>query len=557
MNVVTQTVVLVGLESSGKSSLFRIFTGQQTGDETNFRGSTVKCRRAKIKNQPWEIVDTPGIKVKDDSLTTKLAMVELNKADVVLLVVRGTHATSELKSLLFEIKEILKRFKTGLIITFADKCPDEIKTFAEFCKSQLGIPSITINARLENLESRSYLFDLIDSAQTPQLIQITKFKPPELAVVSPQETFYEKKIFGPVLAIFSMILLFGLPIYAAYILASWLQPVIDENFVNSMTEKLNVLFASNQFLASILLGKYGVLTLGWYSFLWAFPVVLFVAVSVAVAEETGLKDRITTALDGWLRFFGLSGRDLIPILTGFGCNVVAVYQSRNCSSCTRKNCVSLITFGAACSYQIGASLSLFNVAGKPWLFIPYLFLTFVIGVLHTKIWHMRAVASSNYTNVADRAFLQMPSFKSVWWRVKATVKQFLLRAMPIFLIICVVSSILVYLGAMEKLVGVFNPLAKLLQLPQEVVPGILFSIIRKDGLLMLNESGGAVIKQLSTGQLFLLVYLASTFTACMVTIWTVGKEMGLKYTFKLVGSQMLSSIISTIILWFIFDLMQL
>lgn len=38
------SVVLAGLESSGKSALFRGLTGDMTGEESNFRGSTVMCR---------------------------------------------------------------------------------------------------------------------------------------------------------------------------------------------------------------------------------------------------------------------------------------------------------------------------------------------------------------------------------------------------------------------------------------------------------------------------------------------------------------------------------
>ena len=36
-----KTVVLAGLENVGKSALFRGLTGQATGDEASFRGSTV------------------------------------------------------------------------------------------------------------------------------------------------------------------------------------------------------------------------------------------------------------------------------------------------------------------------------------------------------------------------------------------------------------------------------------------------------------------------------------------------------------------------------------
>lgn len=83
---------------------------------------------------------------------------------------------------------------------------------------------------------------------------------------------------------------------------------------------------------------------------------------------------------------GLHGQDLVPILTGFGCNVVAVHQTRGCSLKTRKQCVSLLSFGSACSYQIGATLSIFQVAQLQWLFIPYLLTLFIVGVLHNRIW---------------------------------------------------------------------------------------------------------------------------------------------------------------------------
>ena len=46
---VAASVVLVGFESVGKSALFRGLTGHATGDEANFRGSTVICRRCHLE----------------------------------------------------------------------------------------------------------------------------------------------------------------------------------------------------------------------------------------------------------------------------------------------------------------------------------------------------------------------------------------------------------------------------------------------------------------------------------------------------------------------------
>lgn len=298
------------------------------------------------------------------------------------------------------------------------------------------------------------------------------------------------------------------------------------------------------FYRAILTGDYGILTLGWYSFLWAFPVVVLIGSSVALLDETGFKDRITAALDPWLRKMGLSGRDLIPVLTGFGCNVVAVFQSRACSACTRRACISMIAFGSACSYQIGAALSLFGSSGRPWLFFPYLAMLFIVGALHTRIWH-GAILKDLPVSLNERSFIQKPSWRAVFWKLRAIIEQFLFQAMPIFLCICAAAALLQSWGVLDRVSAIAAPFTNAFILPQNVAPAIVFSILRKDGLLVLNQGEGLILQSLSTAQVFVLVYLASTLTACLVTLGTVFKETGAKNALRLAFQQAMTSILST------------
>ncbi len=69
---------------------------------------------------------------------------------------------------------------------------------------------------------------------------------------------------------------------------------------------------------------------------------------------------------------------------GFGCNVPAVISTGACSSCSRGTAISAIAFGAACSYQLPATLAVLAAASKtfglnlfllPFLFLSYLLLT--------------------------------------------------------------------------------------------------------------------------------------------------------------------------------------
>ncbi|NJN94442.1 MAG: ferrous iron transporter B [Anaerolineales bacterium] len=551
ISVSDKNIVLIGLESVGKSALFRALTGEVTGDETNYRGSTVLVRAADLLDRSGRLVDTPGIRIKEDSETTRLALRQIDQADTIVLVVRGTHAKAEIETLFAEIKPDLGRRKTVLVITFEDRASPELQQLVADYRRELGVPVMLVNARSLNPAQRDGLLQTIRQAAPLLPGQPISFLP-ESPVIEPQRTPFEQPWLGPWLSLATMALLFALPVYLAYIFADWLQPLADERVITPLVERLAPLERFSPLLLALLAGDYGLITLGWYSFLWAFPVVLLIGISVAVTEEMGLKDRITAALDPWLRRIGLNGRDLIPVLTGFGCNVVAVYESRACSACTRKACISLIAFGSACSYQIGAALSLFNAAQQPWLFAPYLLTLFVVGAIHTRLWH-KPLPPSAIIPLAERSFLQGPSWPGLGWRVKAVLKKFLLEAMPVFFVICGLGALLAYVGFLDHLAAWVEPLLALFGLPGEVAPGVIFSIVRKDGLLVLNQDEGALLAALTSGQLFVLVYLGSTLTACLVTLWSIGGELGWGHAGRLAGRQLLTSVVSALVLAYLLN----
>lgn len=550
--MLTQTVqkphmaVLIGFESSGKSALFRGLTGQETGDEANFRGSTIRSRKGHLTAE-LEISDLPGIRVKDDSRSTQEAIGAMTDADIIILVVRATHAAMELPLLLDTVK--VEGRRALLILTFADKMSVNLPELARYYSDWLGIPVRTADARRLKEAGRAELLFSLAIAKPIRSKARELLAPPNFPVVHPRSTWFDHPAWGRPLSLMMTFLLFALPVLLAFLLSTWLQPILNRSVIDPVKSWFD---DSTSLLQILIVGDYGVVTLGLYSFLWAFPVVLLLGISVALAEESGVKDRVTDSLDAWMRRIGLSGRDLIPVLSGFGCNVVAVFQSRTCSACTRKSCVSLIAFGSACSYQIGASLSIFGSSGHPWLFLPYLFVLGLVGALHARIWNRQAdgPAAPVYEM---KTFLQKPGLRAVSWRVRTVIKQFLVQAMPIFIAICLTAAILQLTGVLDRLSKMAGPLLQLFQLPAEAAGAVIFSILRKDGLLILNQGEGGFLQSLHTGQIFVLVYLASTLTACLVTLWTVRKELGWSFASSLAGKQAVTSLISTSIIMLLVD----
>ncbi|WP_170105277.1 nucleoside recognition domain-containing protein [Desmospora activa] len=532
-----QTAVLVGFESAGKSTIFSRLTGNRVGEEAAAQGSTVMVQTGMTTDADLTLIDTPGIRLKTDSETTRIALMEADHADIIVLVVRGTHARSELDRLLKE--DIITHRRWMVLFTFEDRAPESLPQLMAYYRQRLEVPVISVNARDMSEEGRRRIIRLMRGAEAQEQQRQLK-EPPIFHEVEPPTTWWDHPIFGRWVALATLLGLFAVPVYGAYLFSGVLEPGLDRWVIGPI--RLQAM-GWPAWLQAVLAGDYGLFTLGMYSFLWAFPVVLFMGASIAVTEETGWKDRITGALDPWLRHLRLNGRDLVPVLTGFGCNVVAVLQSRACSACTRASCVSFIAFGSACSYQIGATLSLFHSAGRPWLFLPYLLLLVVVGAIHLRVW-FPTQAKMQALLPHRRSFLNVPTWRGFQWRIQNIIKQFVSQAMPIFLSICLIASLIDYWGWMNAFAVTIGPLLTWWGLPEEAALGLWFSVLRKDGMLVFNQGDGLMLQALDPVSLFILIFLASTLTACLVTLWTVRKELGWSVSVGLMGRQLLTSLVS-------------
>lgn len=345
-----------------------------------------------------------------------------------------------------------------------------------------------------------------------------------------------------VLSFLVLVLMFAIPVYLAYFLSNYLQNIWLEPFIETL--KINTTFLNN-FFETLLFGNYGIISLGSYSIVWALPVVIFIAISTTIITQTNMKSYIVWSIDPMMKQIGLTGYDIVPVIEGFGCNAAAVVNaSHNCSVCSKSNCVSLISFGSSCSYQIGATVSLFSAMHLPWLFIPYLIIIFIGGIIHTKIWNPKSYFPSFYFNLKP---LKVPNYKQTVKQSSDVVKTFLLQALPVFLFICFIASLLSMTSLLSSFSNIFNILLEGLNIPKKLSSGILFSMIRKDGMLLFNINHGQILRSISPTSAFLLILFSSTFSPCSVTVTMIIKKLGILEGFKIIIKQMITSIICLII----------
>ena len=337
---------------------------------------------------------------------------------------------------------------------------------------------------------------------------------------------------GPAIAVVLLILPALLAVLGANQAAAWLDPLA----VASTTPLVEMIEGWPGPLGAVLAGDYGLLTMGPLLFVWAVPTVVVYSALISIYNASGVAIRIGTALHRLLRPVGLHGRDVTRVLMGFGCNVPAIVSTRSCSSCTRPTTVGAISFGSACSYQLGATLAVFAAADKSSLVVPYLALLVAATLVYARLISQPAARSTlNTLRIEPRTLLTRPSFAAVWAEARGTVWAFFRTALPTFFAIAMFASLLDWSGALDAAGGLLAPAMAVFALPADAAMPTALAAVRKDGILLLAEAG--TVASLSATQLLVATFLAGTVLPCLVTAITIGRELGLRFAGRLVVQQ--------------------
>jgi Fe2+ transport system protein B len=487
-----------------------------------------------------EFIDTPGILLQSDALTTSMALEKLGQTEKVLLVLKAPQLTEDLNELL----PLLKGKRVAGVVTFWDKVPrseENIRALEQISR-QTGIPLTPVDGRRLTAQDREAISQCLDAAAAvPKAIPTIRTP----WMVHPRHTPLESKYFGWICGLALLLVPAVLAVYCANNFANWLDPSME-----NLSQKLVDWMASVPSPAKdIIIGRYGLLTMGPLLFVWAVPTVLLYALVVGCYKASGLLDRITVALHPAMRRLGMTGRDLVRVVMGFGCNVPAVINTRCCSSATRDTTISTIAFGSACSYQFGATLAVFAAVSRPFLVAPYLIYLVITTMIYSKIVAGKTTNSPFLILSMDKpTFLEWPRPKAIWAEARGTIVHFFRRAMPIFIGITIVASLLDWIGVINVISNWVHPVMRVFNLPPQASVAVVFSCIRKDAILLFVKDAG--FAQLRNGQILTAVYLAGVLLPCLVTALTIGREKSMKFALTLMGRQALAAVLfSALLAW--------
>lgn len=259
------------------------------------------------------------------------------------------------------------------------------------------------------------------------------------------------KVWGYVVFFSILLLIFQ----AIYDWSSYPMDFIDDTFV-LLSELVKENFPEGSFTSLI---AEGILP-GLGGIVIFIPQIAFLFLFISILEESGYMSRVVFLMDRTMRRFGLSGKSVVPLVSGTACAIPAVMASRNIEDWKERLITILVVPFTTCSARLPVYLIIialvipersflgFNLQGLT-LMLLYL-LGFGMAIFSAWVLHKIMNIKSKSYFVIEMPNYKMPMLKNVAINVVEKTKSFVLGAGKIILAISIILWVLASYGPGEK-----------------------------------------------------------------------------------------------------------
>jgi len=326
------------------------------------------------------------------------------------------------------------------------------------------------------------------------------------------------------------VLYLGLYLLVGKLAAGLLVDFLDQQlFVRHLNPPLTALTSRLlpwPLLSALFVGDYGILTLGLrYALAIVLPLVAAFFLVFALLEDSGYLPRLALLVDRLFKRIGLSGRAVIPILLGLGCDTMATLVTRILPT-RRERVIAtfLLALAIPCSAQLGVILGLLSahpLGLAIWAGVV-LAVFLVSGLLAARL--LPGETGRFYLEIPP---LRLPSLRNVAVKTLARLKWYAAEVIPLFLF----ASVLLWVGQLTRLFQLslllLRPLVHALGLPPGAADAFLFGFFRRD-------YGAARIFDLHAGDaisgipLLVAMVTITLFIPCIAQFLVMQRERGLR-----------------------------
>lgn len=281
-----------------------------------------------------------------------------------------------------------------------------------------------------------------------------------------------------------------------------------------------------QTLRDLFVGDYGLITLGLtYAIALILPIVGIFFIAFSVIEDTGYLPRLAMLIDRAFKKIGLSGRAVIPMVLGFGCDTMATVVTRT-QETKRERIITtlLLALAIPCSAQLGVIFGILsgNVGALLVWSGVVLVVFLLVGYLAARI-----IPGDRPSFFMEMPPLRMPRIGNILSKTFTRMQWYFFEVLPFFLL----ASFLLWLGDLtgifQVIVDGLEPVMRLVDLPNETASVFLFGFFRRDfgaaGLYDMYNSGA-----IAGISLVVAAVILTLFVPCIAQFSVMIKERGVK-----------------------------
>ena len=190
------------------------------------------------------------------------------------------------------------------------------------------------------------------------------------------------------------------------------------------------------------------------------PQIAFLFLFISILEESGYMSRVVFLMDKIMRKFGLSGKSVVPLISGTACAIPAVMATRNIENWKERLITILVTPFTTCSARLPVYLIIISLVIPNDRFLGMNLQGFTLMLLYLLGFGMAVFSAwilNKILKIKSRTFfvVEMPSYKlpllkNVVITVVEKTKSFVFGAGKIILAISIVLWFLASNGPSEK-----------------------------------------------------------------------------------------------------------
>lgn len=267
-------------------------------------------------------------------------------------------------------------------------------------------------------------------------------------------------------------------VFGAGTLVDFLEGTLFEGYFNPWITELIKGVVPWEVIQELFVGEYGVLTLGLrYAVGIILPIVATFFLFFSILEDSGYFPRLALLVDRVFKKIGLTGRAVIPIVLGFGCDTMATMVTRTLETVRERILATLLlALAIPCSAQLGVILALLSKAPGALLVwsISLLLIFLLIGFLAARL-----VPGETPMFYMELPPMRLPQLSNVLTKTYTRMQWYFLEILPLFIL----ASVLLWIGKLthffEKSVEVMSPVMSMMGLPKDVAVAFIFGFFRR------------------------------------------------------------------------------